>query len=1643
MLTRVPPPSARLRRWTALVAAFATTFVGLALIAPPTASATADPRVLSVSASYGSAPYIGQWVPSAGTTLNFSGSMNVLPIGSENGCGTLYEALDARADGVSSYTIPERVPGNEPRPGPHPVCQVYVNGNGGQTVVTVKTGAVAAAPAVSISGLVDGRAVKDKQLSVSPTNANYVYGWEVNGVLESTSSSYTPTLDSGTLRLIVFENRPRIQFVQSAAASQPAFVSAPLAPSDFNDFTVSVDGTGKAGETLTASVGAISPSPAATDYRWTVTGSSTARSTSSTFTPGLEDVGRTVTLEVTAVGSAGVPPNKTRSATRAVQNGAGFSGTKKVGNTLTAFGPAAGTFSTFANTACTTDPVVVGVSPAMLPPAAAGRYVRLTKGAQNGTCEGPIAEGTFDSFTVSAYSGTPRVAETMTATDPSGLPNGATVAYSWTIDGNEVSTDKTYTPVQANAGKTLRLTQTVTLSGYTTKVLTSAPVSVAKGNFNAGAFSLTDSTPGTAPTTADVLTAVTDASKVPSDTVVTYQWGHLGSGQQAQTCLPMAPAVTTSTYTVANRDAGKTLCVVFSATAEGYNDGLVTVHANAPALGTFTSPTITFDVAPQVDLTSKPVLTGLDPTDAVTYSYVWKVDGEQVAATQSYTPTQADAGKAITVTVTSAKTSYMSDTTSSASGVKVKKGVFVGVPLPLITGTAQVGQTLTRTSVQPPSRPTGISIAYSWGLQRVGESDCLAIGSSSTTLTLARLARGQQVCVLATYSAPGYNTKTFTSALVGPIDGAQLTVWRPAIDETAPRIGDTLTATVSTEGYPEDAEVTFTWGFKSVDEEAEEGADNITCQLGQVTGSTYEVTTADAGRELCVVAAVEAFGFNPGAAVSRFTTAVPLLPMDDLAVSVDDATPTFGDTLAAVVSGAPEGATVTYSWGVRAVEPGDEPVVTCDTDGGATTVDLAVGLGLIGEQLCVTIAASAPGYEDTSVTSDFTAKVEKATMADLSLVLSDTTPTFEDELTATVSGAPTGATTTWLWGRVVVGTEGSECVVAEGAAPASTSTYVVVAGDVGFPLCVTAMVSADGFDDATATAESEKVAGKQFEQTSVTGGDEPTVGTESTLVGTALPTADTVSYAWEVDGVSVADVASYTPAPADAGDSYEWTVTFTRAGYDTATVTGTGEVAKGTFVAPEVALDSTPTVGQPVEALTDLGGLPEGAAVSWQWFLDGEGDPEAITGATGATYTPVPSDVGSEVHAVATFTAPGYEDATGPSDRGTVVKGTFEAPAVELDSTPTVGQPVEALTDLGGLPEGIAVSWQWFLDGEGDPEAITGATGATYTPVPSDLGGEVHAVATFTAPGYEDATASSDRGVVAPGTFEAPEVTVSPSPAVGTASTATTDLTGLPDGIAVSWQWFVTEEEADSPIAEATSATYVPSAEDAGRTIYLVGTFTAPGYTDATARTPATEVALGEITAPQKPTFAGKAALPRPLVGRSILAALPATATKLPAGAEIAWRFTTAAPGSACRPSGAPVTGPTARYTPTVKDLGRRLCAEATITAPGYETVVVANTTGLVTEPGRLTLDDSTIVGRQKVTVNAFGLTPGKAYTVLALQKPGGYVIRLTGIAPADGRVTRSFRYPSEIQTRTPRIVRVTQPTGYAEKITLDYTRGR
>ncbi|MFE7505152.1 hypothetical protein [Promicromonospora sp. NPDC057488] len=176
-------------------------------------------------------------------------------------------------------------------------------------------------------------------------------------------------------------------------------------------------------------------------------------------------------------------------------------------------------------------------------------------------------------------------------------------------------------------------------------------------------------------------------------------------------------------------------------------------------------------------------------TPAASFAYQWRRDGRAIsgATGTTYTPTGADEGKYVTVTVTGTADGRIPTTVTSAETPEISYGHLEG-STPTISGTVQVGSTLRALAG---TWPSGTTFQYQWRANSE-EID----GANGPTFTPTREQHGAQLTVTLTPFLKGYVAGLWESEPTAPVatglisqpsplilgratPGATLTVSRP------------------------------------------------------------------------------------------------------------------------------------------------------------------------------------------------------------------------------------------------------------------------------------------------------------------------------------------------------------------------------------------------------------------------------------------------------------------------------------------------------------------------------------------------------------------------------------------------------------------------------------------------------------------------------------------------------------------------------------------------------------------------------------------------------------------------------------------------------------------------------------------------
>ena len=438
----------------------------------------------------------------------------------------------------------------------------------------------------------------------------------------------------------------------------------------------------------------------------------------------------------------------------------------------------------------------------------------------------------------------------------------------------------------------------------------------------------------------------------------------------------------------------------------------------------------------------------------------------------------------------------------------------------------------------------------------------------------------------------------------------------------------------------------------------------------------------------------------------------PVFPSNTGARSVDE------NTVAGVNLGAPftatdgDNDTLTYSLDVTSLATFD---IVATTGQLQTKAALDYETGTI--SYTVTVTAVDPSGETDTVTVTITVtNVDEAG----TVTLSSTQPIEEMPLTATLDDPDVvvSGSATWSWAGSPNGT--SSWTPISGA---DTASYTPVPADVDRYLRATA-----SYTDGEGSGKSAQRVSANRVQPAPLPPNEPPVFTpiepdlhdvdENTVAGADIgppvtatdPEGDTLTYSLDADGAASFDIVATTgQLRTKAALDHEITATYgvTVTATDTAGATGTIPVTidvNNLDEAGTVTLSSLqPLVAIPLTATLDDPDDVSGS-VTWSWESSPNGSSSwtLISGATSASYTPVPADVDRYLRATASYT-----DGEGSGKSAQVVSANRVQPApVEPN------EPPEFLTDttLRNVDENTVAG-----EDIGPPVAATDPEGDTLT----------------------------------------------------------------------------------------------------------------------------------------------------------------------------------------------------------------------------------------------------------------------------------------------------------------------------------------
>ena len=511
-----------------------------------------------------------------------------------------------------------------------------------------------------------------------------------------------------------------------------------------------------------------------------------------------------------------------------------------------------------------------------------------------------------------AITGTAQVGETLTAAtsgiaDTDGLTS-PTYTYQWIrVDGateSDISgaTSSTYTLVDADEGKTIKVKVSFTDDASNAETLTSAATAAvaAVDDCAADATTTCNVSLGSSVTGDIEISGDDDYFRISVTSGVTYQFYVEGSDTSRGTLrdpeMQLLKQVG-SVYNLVDFDSddgeGRNARLVWTADGTftryvwvyGYSGTgtytLTVSAANTPATG---APTITGTA--QVGQTLTAATSGIMDSDGLTsptYAYQWiRVDSGtdtdiSGATSSAYTLVAADLGKTIKVKVSFTDDAGNAETlTSAATAAAEAKPNTPATGQPTISGTAQVGQTLTAdtSAIADADGLTNAVFSYQWLADGAEIS-----GTTGSTYTLADADEDKAISVAVSFTDDAGNAETLTSAATVVVAAKPNTpaTGEPTINGTA-QVGQTLAA--DTSGIAdEDGLTNAVFSYQWLADGAE---------ISGTTGSTYTLVDADEGKAISVAVSFTDDAGNDETLTSAASAAVEAAPLPPLTASLEN-----------------------------------------------------------------------------------------------------------------------------------------------------------------------------------------------------------------------------------------------------------------------------------------------------------------------------------------------------------------------------------------------------------------------------------------------------------------------------------------------------------------------------------------------------------------------------------------------------------------------------------------------------------------------------------------------------------------------------------------------------------------------------------
>ena len=394
---------------------------------------------------------------------------------------------------------------------------------------------------------------------------------------------------------------------------------------------------------------------------------------------------------------------------------------------------------------------------------------------------------------VPTTSGTALVGETLTAetssiADADGLTNAA-FAYQWIRSDGTTDTDisgetgSTYTPVSDGEGKTIKVRVSFTDDEGNDEALTSTATAAVEAALTAELQNVPGSHDGSGTFTFRILfsepvTAGFSALKQHSFEITnaTIKRAQRMDGRNDLRKFKVQPSSDSTVVLVlpATQDCADEGAICTSGGKRLSTRLEITVPGPAPANSAATgAPTISGTLEVGQTLTAS--TSGISDTDGVSnasFSYQWLADDTEIsgATGSTYTLGDADEGKPIKVRASFTDDGGNEETlTSTATAAVQPRPNRPATGAPTITGTAQVGETLTAgtSAISDADGLTNVTFNYQWLAD-----DAEISGATGSTYTLTDAEEGKAIKVRVSFTDDAGNDETLASAATGAVSPA-------------------------------------------------------------------------------------------------------------------------------------------------------------------------------------------------------------------------------------------------------------------------------------------------------------------------------------------------------------------------------------------------------------------------------------------------------------------------------------------------------------------------------------------------------------------------------------------------------------------------------------------------------------------------------------------------------------------------------------------------------------------------------------------------------------------------------------------------------------------------------------------------------